>query len=89
MPQLDFFLFPHIVIQTCIILIVLLNWLSNTKIILLLKSQKTRALLVKKLKAQTINYTTTTDTDGVMNTLKVIIDDVQIRDNEVKNNKHD
>jgi hypothetical protein len=78
MPQLDFFLFPHIVIQTCIILIVLVIWLSNTKVISLLKSQKTRGLLLQKHKIIPAGISTIAGSDEIFNTSKNMFEVTQL-----------
>ncbi len=52
MPQLDFFIFNHIILQTISIFITLLIVIWNTAFINIFKALKTRNLFIKNLNIQ-------------------------------------
>lgn len=90
MPQLDFFIFPHIVLQSGIVLLLLALFLSNTVIIKLFQSQKTRQVLLHNLKEQNSEKSNVLEENTNIDTLKVLIDNAQVMDNEfnTQTNEH-
>jgi hypothetical protein len=90
MPQLDFFIFPHIVLQSGIVLLLLALFLSNTVIIKLFQSQKTRQVLLNNLKEQNSEKSNVLEENTNIDTLKVLLDNAQVMDNEfnTQTNEH-
>lgn len=81
MPQLDFFLYPHVVFWTIIIFLSINIILWNTAIVAIFKALKTRHLLIKKLDSEPLQQEAL-----IQPTLEDVIKEIDVYNTQIKNN---